>query len=257
MSCQAILAARCSSFRFHSGAKRISWRLNSIHYMTNNRSPAFTLIEMLVVLAVIAIMMSMTYPVYTTISQRAKATKDMSNLRQIALATKMNMHDNSNVFPGSATQTWMSQLELNQKYLSVWRILESPFDKRSTSESGDGTTAISYGINSNIYVSNVPISADKITKPTVFIVFAPTQASTPTVSFQGLGNSAMPGVGVVAATSTPGGTATGGTHSNRAKINALCADWHAETMSWSGTGPAFTNTMPTASDPDAQFRWSP
>ena len=181
----------------------------------------------------------------------------MSNLRQIAMATQMYMNDNNGVFPGSATQTWMSQLELNRKYLSVWRILESPFDKRSTSESGDGTTAISYGINSNIYVSNVPISADKITKPTVFIVFAPTQASTPTVSFQGLGNSAMPGVGVVAATSTPGGTATGGTHSNRAKINALCADWHAETMSWSGTGPAFTNTMPTASDPDAQFRWSP
>ena len=218
---------------------------------------AFTLIELIVVLAIIAILMSMIYPMYMSMSERAKATKDMSNLRQIAMATQMYMNDNNGVFPGSATQTWMSQLELNRKYLSVWRILESPFDKRSTSESGDGTTAISYGINSNIYVSNVPISADKITKPTVFIVFAPTQASTPTVSFQGLGNSAMPGVGVVAATSTPGGTATGGTHSNRAKINALCADWHAETMSWSGTGPAFTNTMPTASDPDAQFRWSP
>jgi len=225
--------------------------------MTNNRSPAFTLIELLVVVAIIGILLAAAVWAFQGALERAKATKDMSNLRQIAMATQMYMNDNNGVFPGSATQTWMSQLELNRKYLSVWRILESPFDKRSTSESGDGTTAISYGINSNIYVSNVPISADKITKPTVFIVFAPTQASTPTVSFQGLGNSAMPGVGVVTATSTPGGTATGGTHSNRAKINALCADWHAETMSWSGTGPAFTNTMPTASDPDAQFRWSP
>src|SRR6266404_8184836 len=129
---------------------------------------AFTMIEMVVVLGVIAIMMAFVYPAYLGMSQRAKATKDMSNLRQIGLATQLYMNDNSGVFPGSATQTWMSQLELNQKYLSVWRILESPFDKRSTSESGDGTTAISYGINSNIYVSNVPISADKITKPTVF-----------------------------------------------------------------------------------------
>jgi prepilin-type N-terminal cleavage/methylation domain-containing protein/prepilin-type processing-associated H-X9-DG protein len=257
MSCQAIFPSDAPLFASTQESKRISCRLTATDDMTNNRSPAFTLIEMIVVLAVIAIMMAMVYPAYTSISEHAKATKDMSNLRQIAMATQLYMNDNSNVFPGSATQTWMSQLELNQKYLSVWRILESPFDKRSTSESGDGTTAISYGINSNIYVSNVPISADKITKPTVFIVFAPTQKSGSTVSFQGAGNSAVPGVGVVAATSTPGGTATGGTHSSRTKINALFADWHAETMAWSGTGPAFTHTTDPGSDPDAPYRWSP
>jgi prepilin-type N-terminal cleavage/methylation domain-containing protein/prepilin-type processing-associated H-X9-DG protein len=225
--------------------------------MEKNYFRAFTLIELLVAVTIISILLGAGVWAYQGALERAKATKDMSNLRQIAMATQLYMNDNSGVFPGSATQTWMLQLELNRKYLSVWRILESPFDKRSTSESGDGTTAISYGINSNIYVSNVPISADKITKPTVFIVFAPTQASTPTVSFQGLGNSAMPGVGVVAATSTPGGTATGGTHSNRTKINAVFADWHVETMPWSGTGPAFTNNAATASDPDGYLRWNP
>lgn len=256
MSCQAIL--RCTLlFASTVESKRISCGLNSIHYMTNNRSPAFTFVEMIVVMAVIAILMSLTYPVYIRMSQNAKATKDMSNLRQIALATQMYMNDNSGVFPGSATVTWMLQLELNQKYLSAWRVLESPFDKRSTSELGDGTTAISYGINSNIYVSNVPISADKITKPTVFIVFAPAQASTATVSFLGVGNWAAPGVKVLAAASTPGGTAIGGTHNSRAKINALFADWHVETMPWSGTGPAFTNTTATGTDPDGAYRWSP
>src|SRR5437762_8102211 len=131
---------------------------------------AFTLIELIVVLAIIAIMMSLTYPVYLTISQRAKATKDMSNLRQIGMGTQTYMNDKDGAFPGSATVTWMSQLELNQKYLSVWRIFESPFDTRSTSEQGNGTTAVSYGINSNVYSGGVAISADKITKPTVFIV---------------------------------------------------------------------------------------
>src|SRR6266404_1425699 len=86
-------------FRFHSGAKRISWRLNSIHYMTNNRSPAFTLIEMIVVLAIIGIMMSMVYPAYTTISQRAKAIKDMSNLRQIAMAIQTYLNDKDEILP--------------------------------------------------------------------------------------------------------------------------------------------------------------
>ena len=43
---------------------------------------------MIVVLAIIAILMSMAYPMYTSMSERAKATKDMSNLRQIGMATQ-------------------------------------------------------------------------------------------------------------------------------------------------------------------------
>jgi prepilin-type processing-associated H-X9-DG protein/prepilin-type N-terminal cleavage/methylation domain-containing protein len=245
------LAMRCSSFRFHSGYKANIVPLNCSNYMANNRSPAFTIIELIVVLGVIAVMMSFSYPAYVRMSERAKATKDMSNLRQIALATQMYMNDNSGAFPGSASATWMLQLE--QKYLSAWRVLESPFDKRSTSESGDGTTAISYGINANILPGNIAISTDKITKPVTFIVFAPAQASTATVTFLGAGNSAAPGVTVLAAASVPGGNAQGGTHNNRAKINALFADWHVETMPWT----TFINTTQSATDPDANYRWTP
>jgi type II secretory pathway pseudopilin PulG len=226
--------------------------------MTNNRSPAFTLIELLVVTAIIIILAALAVPVFSGVLERAKATKDLSNLRQIGAATQMYMNDNNGVFPGSATLIWMSQLELNQKYLSAWRVLESPFDKRTTSESGDVSTAVSYGINANILPGNVAISADKITKPVTFIVFAPAQASTATVTFLGKANSAAPGVTVVAAMSTPpGANATGGTHNSRTKINALCADWHVETMLWSGTGPAFTNTTAIGTDPDGAYRWSP
>lgn len=231
--------------------------------MTNNFhfQRAFTLIEMIIVLGVIAIMMAFVYPGYVAMSQRAKATKDMSNLRQIALATQMYMNDNSNVFPGSTTPPviWMSQFEQNQKYLSAWRVLESPFDTRPTSELGGASAMISYGINSNVYSGGIPISADKITKPSTFIVFAPAQKSGTSVGFQGAGNSSGSGVTVLAAASTPGGTAQGGTHNSRTKINAMCADWHVEMMPWSGTGPAFTNTTnpPSGNDPDAPFRWSP
>ena len=41
---------------------------------------------------------------------------------------------------------------------------------------------------------------------------------------------------------------------NGTKINAVCAEWHVETMRWSGTGPAFTNT--TGTDADGAFRCS-
>jgi len=233
-------------------------------------SRAFTLIELIVVLAIIAILMSMIYPMYTSMSERAKATKDMSNLRQIGLATQLYMNDNGGVL-FSTTASWMSQLynadppPAPPKYLSSWGVFVSPFDRPispRTSSPKNANSAVSYGINGTSGV--VGMSADRISKPTVFIVFAPTQASGTAVSFQGIGNTtnqanlaASSNVKVVAATSTPGGTAVGGTHNSRSRINAIFADWHVETMPWSGTGPAFTHTTDPGSDPDAPYRWSP
>ena len=231
---------------------------------------AFTLIELIVVLAIIAILMSMIYPMYMSMSERAKATKDMSNLRQIGLATQLYMNDNGGVL-FSTTGSWMSQLynadppPSPPKYLSSWGVFVSPFDRPAsprTSSPKNANSAVSYGINGTSGV--VGMSADRISKPTVFIVFAPTQASGTAVSFQGIGNTtnqanlaASSNVKVVAATSTPGGTAVGGTHNSRSRINAIFADWHVETMPWSGTGPAFTHTTDPGSDPDAPYRWSP
>src|SRR6185437_6966879 len=109
---------------------------------------AFTLIELIVVLGVIAILMAMIYPTYTSMSERAKATKDLSNLRQIGIATQTYLNDSDNVLFSPGT-TWMSQLK--PKYFSVWRGFQSPFDKRASSDVGDANTPISYGVNPDIY----------------------------------------------------------------------------------------------------------
>src|SRR5262249_15475522 len=133
----------------------------------------FTLIEFLVVVLAIGILAGLAVPALNSAYERAKVTKDLSNIRQIGAATQFQMNDNNGAFPGSATLTWMQQLEQNQKYLSSWRVLESPFDKRATSEMGDANTAVSYGINAKVYdANNLAVSADKITKPVTFIVFA-------------------------------------------------------------------------------------
>ena len=212
-------------------------------------------------IATIIILVAIALPVFNGVLERGKATKDLNNLRQIGSATQLYMNDNNNVFPGSATLTWMSQLEQSQKYLSAWRVLESPFDKRPTSESGNVNTAFSYGINANVLPGNVAISADKITKPVTFIVFAPAQNNSAIVKFHGLATTSPPGVTLFGnnntVTSNPGGVPVGGTHNGRTKINALCADWHVETMAWSGTGPALTHTSDSGGDSDAPFRWSP
>jgi prepilin-type N-terminal cleavage/methylation domain-containing protein len=139
-------------------------------------SRAFTLIELIVVLAIIAILMSLVYPMYTGISERAKATKDMSNLRQIGIATQTYLNDSDGMLFSPAT-SWMSQL--SPKYFSGWRGFQSPFDKRPSSEGGTGmpVSPISYGVNANIYPGGgAAMPASKITKPTVFIFFAPAQA---------------------------------------------------------------------------------
>jgi prepilin-type N-terminal cleavage/methylation domain-containing protein/prepilin-type processing-associated H-X9-DG protein len=220
---------------------------------------AFTLIELLVVIACIFVIAGVAVPAFHRAFERAKVLKDINNLRQIGAATQLYMNDNSGAFPGSANATWMSQL--NPKYLSNWRVFESPFDVRASDELGGANTAVSYGINGNAYsgVPLTPISSDKVTKPVTFIVFAPTQATGATVAFQGAANFSPPGVTIVANTSTPGGAAAGGPHDFRRKINALFADWHAETMWWSDPNnkPAFINKSDPGNDSDAQFRWCP
>jgi prepilin-type N-terminal cleavage/methylation domain-containing protein len=225
--------------------------------MAKNCFGAFTFIELLVVIAVITILATIAYPVYTGVQERAKVTKDMNNLRQIGIATQTYMNDSDGVLPGSTTVTWMSQL--HPKYISAWGVFQSPFDRRGPSELGDATTPVSYGVNRNIYPNDIAMSADKISKPTVFILFAPAQASTAAVSFQGTAVSAAPGVTVLGiggntVTSTPGGNATGGTQNTRKRINALFADLHCETMLWT----TFTsNTANPPSDPDGNLRWTP
>src|SRR5215471_14213568 len=141
--------------------------------MIRNCSSArgFTLLELLVVIVVAAILASIGYPAFIGALERAKVTKDMNNLRQIGIATQTYMNDNDGTLPGSATVTWMSQL--NPKYASAWGVFQSPFDIRGPSEKGDATTPVSYGINANVFGT----SASKITKPTIFIVFAAAEAS--------------------------------------------------------------------------------
>jgi prepilin-type N-terminal cleavage/methylation domain-containing protein len=221
---------------------------------TSRLRHGFTLIELIVVLAIIAILMSMVYPLYMGMSERAKATKDLSNLRQVGVATQTYLNDSDNILFSPATN-WMSQLR--PKYFSVWRGFQSAFDKRASSEQGDVNTPISYGVNADIYPNGAAMSAARITKPSAFILFAPAQAPGATVSFQGTAASSPPGVTVLGLgggnvrSVPPGGNATAGTYNSRQLINVLFGDLHCETMSWTAFA---SNTATTPGEPD---QWTP
>lgn len=67
--------------------------------LPNNGSMAFTLIEMLVVIAIIAVLASVATPVYITAMMNAQMAAATQNARQIGLALRLYAGDNDGAFP--------------------------------------------------------------------------------------------------------------------------------------------------------------
>jgi len=120
---------------------------------------AFTLIELLVVIAIIAILAAILFPVFAQAKASAKATGDLSNVKQIATSMIMYTSDNEDRFTygipdvwsgapawGSPSLSWTFNLQPYSKSLALFR---SPLETNTAGGSwGDwmGVT-VSYGLN--------------------------------------------------------------------------------------------------------------
>lgn len=60
---------------------------------------AFTLLELLLVIALIALLAGLIFPTMETLRRQAESTACASNLRQIGLAVLQKVQDNGNLFP--------------------------------------------------------------------------------------------------------------------------------------------------------------
>jgi len=60
---------------------------------------AFTLIEMLLTMSLVALLAGLTFPAIETLGKRAESTACSSNLRQIGLALMQKVQDNGGIYP--------------------------------------------------------------------------------------------------------------------------------------------------------------
>jgi prepilin-type N-terminal cleavage/methylation domain-containing protein/prepilin-type processing-associated H-X9-DG protein len=214
---------------------------------------AFTLIELLVVVAIITILAALAVPAFTAALERAKATKDASNLRQIGIAMQTLLNDNDQLLPVTATWPGISTSTtpvLYPKYLGTRKVFQSPFDKRASAETD--SAPVSYSININMYVKlGTNPSMLKVVSPSSTFLMAPTYAGNPGSSASWTGTATgAPDLPVGAPAETRG------THLNGGQINVLFCDWHTETLTFGPAGTAGT-FQDWQSDPLGQKHWDP
>jgi prepilin-type processing-associated H-X9-DG protein/prepilin-type N-terminal cleavage/methylation domain-containing protein len=210
---------------------------------------AFTLLELLVIMAVIAILITIAYPVYTGVLERGKVTQDMSDLRQIGIAIQTYLNDNDQILPDITTWPGTSVMPaLYPKYIATRKIFQSPFDKRPGLETD--LAPVSYGINHNMYDPTIGISRNftRVVSPASTFLTAPTYSGDPKNASSWSGTMTNPPDLLVG-----GAGETKGTHSNGNRINVLFCDWHVENLTFGP--PATANTFQNTTL--APFHWDP
>jgi len=102
------------------------------------KSSAFTLIELLVVIAIIAILAAILFPVFAQAKLAAKKTSDLSNVKQLGLATMMYTNDSDGMYAISVYDTQAAALtpgsghvvatvyDITMPYMKNTNILQSP-----------------------------------------------------------------------------------------------------------------------------------
>ncbi len=215
---------------------------------------AFTLIELLVVIATIGILAAILIPSLNSALESAKATKDLSNLRQIGALMQLYLNDKDNILPviSAAPGLGTSAMPvIYPKYAGTRKVFQSPFDKRVAAETD--TAPVSYGINQKIY-DLIGGNMLRVVSPASTILMAPNYAGDPAAV------ASWTGVATVCQIWPTGGDAamTIGTQRSGQKINALFCDLHVETMTFGPNGsPATGSFKDTMSDPLGQKHWDP
>ncbi len=154
-----------------------------------NRAAAFTLIEMLVVIAIIALLTSLVFPAISKSIKSARSAKSLGNLRQIGLAIQMYALENQAKYPYNWSEvdntTWRDLLYpyLNTKddspgsiYISPTSVLrvEPGIERASTYALNHDVTWVSRQQGMDVHP---PVALHSVQNPTQLILAADTGQS--------------------------------------------------------------------------------
>jgi len=258
MRCQAFLLLQC--FFAFAAAQAQYHALQPQNPMIKSSPPpvqrAFTLIELLVVIAIVVILAALFVPAFSRVLERAKATTDLSNLRQIALLTQTYLNDKDGILPvisaAPGIGTTLSPV-IYPRYVATKKIFQSPFDKRTASETD--SAPVSYGINANMYAPSLGIAGNmaKVVSPSSTILMAPNYNGNPAVAANW---TSLAATAPFVQNLVPGGPGmAGGPQQNGRQINVLFCDLHAATITF---GPSTApGTFQDTWSPQGLKLWNP
>src|SRR5438132_4832747 len=134
MPCQAILLLGLF-LAFASHPSAISCAPDH-RIMTKSSPPpvarGFTLMEVLAVIAIIVLLAAILIPSLNSALESARATKDLSNLRQIGALMQAYLNDKDGILPvinaAPGIGTNLSPV-IYPKYVGTKKVFQSPFDK--------------------------------------------------------------------------------------------------------------------------------
>lgn len=110
-------------------------------YFQGTRAGGFTLLELLVVIAVVAILAGLAYPVFQRVIESGRAAGCVSNLRQIGVGMGAYLAENNNTMPtlSTARPSITDNLQVIDntlsKYITTPSVFACPADNRGFAQS--------------------------------------------------------------------------------------------------------------------------
>lgn len=141
----------------------------------------FTLIEMLVVIAIVVIMAAMLFPVWETATKSAEGASCLSQVRSLGFAARMYSDDfNDRLIParvsgGPPGYFGVGWTMIISEYMNNRSLLTCPADPKPTVAAGTYGVESSYGINEQLCMvggyNNSSLTRSAIDSPTATILF--------------------------------------------------------------------------------------
>lgn len=151
------------------------------------RSPAFTLVELLVVVAIMGALAALLLPVASKADASAKTAKCLSNLRQLGVACRLYSNENENrlipICTGTSASdgaTWRAailpylDLPAGDKQMNVFRCPADPNARKQVGDPPYYRLPTSYGVNMTMgvhqYLPAAPSNPPSQSKPATALV---------------------------------------------------------------------------------------